>query len=163
MKKLGIVAGRGTLPLMLIKACQEQKRPFYVLALKDHAEPDLYSADLPLSWIRLGDIGKGAMIGGMCGIGQDVIPYGIVKGGYEAPLAGINLVGLRRAGVDNKLIFGLQKAYEELFNANDKNFADRVAALAENENYKNNPLVQDVIKFVQNPSKYNILQPEARA
>ena len=43
MKKLGIVAGRGTLPLMLIKACQEQKRPFYVLALKDHAEPDLYT------------------------------------------------------------------------------------------------------------------------
>ena len=108
-------------------------------------------------------IGKGAMIGGMCGIGQDVIPYGIVKGGYEAPLAGINLVGLRRAGVDNKLIFGLQKAYDELFAANDKNFADRVAALAENEAYKENPLVQDVIKFVQNPSKYNILQPKAGA
>ena len=108
-------------------------------------------------------IGKGAMIGGMCGIGQDVIPYGIVKGGYEAPLAGINLVGLRRAGVDNKLIFGLQKAYDELFTAGDKNFADRVAALAENEAYKDNPLVQDVIKFVQNPSKYNILQPKAGA
>ena len=108
-------------------------------------------------------IGKGAMIGGMCGIGQDVIPYGIVKGGYEAPLAGINLVGLRRAGVDNKLIFGLQKAYDELFTASDKNFADRVAALAENEAYKDNPLVQDVIKFVQNPSKYNILQPKAGA
>ena len=108
-------------------------------------------------------IGKGAMIGGMCGIGQDVIPYGIVKGGYEAPLAGINLVGLRRAGVDNKLIFGLQKAYDELFTAGDKNFADRVAALAENESYKDNPLVQDVIKFVQNPSKYNILQPKAGA
>ena len=108
-------------------------------------------------------IGKGAMIGGMCGIGQDVIPYGIVMGGYQAPLAGINLVGLRRAGVDNKLIFGLQKAYDDLFKANDKNFADRVAALAENEAYKDNPLVQDVIKFVQNPSKYNILQPKAGA
>ncbi|MBO5997597.1 MAG: UDP-2,3-diacylglucosamine diphosphatase LpxI [Alphaproteobacteria bacterium] len=62
MKKLGIVAGRGTLPLMLIKACQEQKRPFYVLALKDHAEPELYSDDLPLSWIRLGDVGKAIQI-----------------------------------------------------------------------------------------------------
>lgn len=108
-------------------------------------------------------IGKGAMIGGMCGIGQDVIPYGIVMGGYQAPLAGINLVGLRRAGVDNKLIFGLQKAYDDLFKSNDKNFADRVVALAENESYKDNPLVQDVIKFVQNPSKYNILQPKAGA
>ena len=32
MKKLGIVAGRGNLPLQVIKACQEKKRPFYVLA-----------------------------------------------------------------------------------------------------------------------------------
>ena len=62
MKKLGIVAGRGTLPLMLIKACQEQGRPFYVLALKDHAEQELYSPDLPLSWIRLGDVGKAIQI-----------------------------------------------------------------------------------------------------
>lgn len=62
MKKLGIVAGRGELPLMLIKACQEQNRPFYVLALKDHAQPQLYSENLPLSWIRLGDVGKGIKI-----------------------------------------------------------------------------------------------------
>ena len=109
-------------------------------------------------------IGKGAMIGGMCGIGQDVIPYGIVMGGYRAPLEGLNLVGLRRAGVENKLIFGLQKAYEDLFtNHLDKNFADRVADLTNNEAYKDNPLVQDVIRFIQNPSKYNILQPRIGA
>jgi UDP-N-acetylglucosamine acyltransferase len=108
-------------------------------------------------------IGKGAMIGGMCGIGQDVIPYGIVMGGYRAPLEGLNLVGLRRAGVESKLIFNLQKAYEDLFLPSEKNFAERVAALAENEAYKDNPLVQDVIRFVQNPSKYNILQPKMGA
>ena len=62
MKKLGIVAGRGELPLMLIKACQEQNRPFHVLALKDHADPELYAPDLPISWIRLGDVGKGLRI-----------------------------------------------------------------------------------------------------
>ena len=30
-------------------------------------------------------------------------------------------------------------------------------------NSSNNPLVQDVIRFVQNPSKYNILQPKMGA
>lgn len=34
MKKLGIIAGGGTLPREVILACQQQKRPFFVLALK---------------------------------------------------------------------------------------------------------------------------------
>ena len=104
-------------------------------------------------------IGKGAMIGGMSGIAQDVIPYGIVAGGYRAPLEGLNLVGLRRSGIDHDLIFQLQKAYKILFDKGDMKFAERVTALASDETFKNNPLVQDVIEFVQNPSKYNILQP----
>ena len=79
MKKLGIVAGRGMLPLMLIKACQEQKRPFYVLALKDHAEPELYSDDLPLSWIRLGDVGKAIQIAHENNV-QEVVMIGLCVG-----------------------------------------------------------------------------------
>ena len=105
-------------------------------------------------------IGKGAMIGGMSGIAQDVIPYGIVSGGYRAPLEGLNLVGLRRSGIDHNLIFELQKAYKILFEKNDLKFAERVALLALDDSFKNNPLVQDVIEFVQHPSKYNILQPK---
>lgn len=106
-------------------------------------------------------IGKGAMIGGMSGICQDVIPYGIVMGGGRGNgLDGLNLVGLRRAGVDNQLIFGLQKAYKELFLTPDKSFNERVELVENNEAYRNNPLVQDIITFVKNPSKYNILQPE---
>ena len=58
-----------------------------------------------------------------------------------------------------KLIFELQKAYQILFEKNETNFADRVALLAQDETFKNNPLIHDVIEFVQNPSKYNILQP----
>lgn len=107
-------------------------------------------------------IGKGAMIGGMCGISQDVIPYGIVMGGYRAPLEGLNLVGLRRANIDNSLIFGLQKAYKDLFFDTEKNFADRIEAIANNPAYAQNPLVQDVIAFVKKPSKYNILQPKEK-
>ena len=104
-------------------------------------------------------IGKGAMIGGMCGIGQDVIPYGIVMGGVRSGLDGLNLVGLRRSGVEAKLIFNLQKAYQDLFFNKEKSFTERVEELENNPEYKDNPLVQDVLTFVKNPSKYSILQP----
>ena len=42
-------------------------------------------------------------------------------------------------------------------------FAERVAMLTSDETFKNNQLVQDVIEFVQKPSKYNILQPKEDA
>ncbi len=105
-------------------------------------------------------IGKGAMIGGMCGIAQDVIPYGIVMGSARVGLGGLNLVGLRRAGVSNTLIMGLQRAYQDLFFNSEANFKDRIERLANASEYKDNALVQEVIAFVQNPSKNNILQPQ---
>ncbi len=105
-------------------------------------------------------IGKGAMIGGMCGIVQDVIPYGIVMGGPRSGLSGLNLVGLRRANIQASLIMGLQKAYQDLFFSSEGNFKERIQRIASSEEYQGNPLVQDVIKFVQNPSKNNILQPQ---
>jgi len=104
-------------------------------------------------------IGKGSMIGGMCGIAQDVIPYGLVMGGIRSGLSGLNLVGLRRANVDNKVILEIQKAYKELFGNKDIPMLERIQKVAENESYKNNPMVQEIITFVQNPSRNNILQP----
>ncbi len=105
-------------------------------------------------------IGKGAMIGGMCGVSRDVIPFGIQMGGVRAGLAGLNLIGLQRAGIEKDKIFGLQKAYKALFNKEDGTFADRIAKVAADETLMANELVAEVVEFVQNPSKNNILQPE---
>lgn len=105
-------------------------------------------------------IGKGAMIGGMCGIARDVIPYGIVMGGVRSGLAGLNIIGLQRAGVPQEQVFGLQKAYKFLFNSENGLFADRIQQVENNPEFAGNPLVQEVIQFVKNPSKNNILQPD---
>lgn len=105
-------------------------------------------------------VGKGCMIGGVCGVLKDVIPYGIVTSGDRAGLAGLNLIGLQRAGVPKKDIFGLQHAYKILFNKEDGSFVERIARIAADEKMMKNPLIADVIRFVQNPSKNNILQPE---
>lgn len=106
-------------------------------------------------------IGEGAMIGGMVGVKRDVIPYGIVAGGERNGLAGLNLVGLQRAGVAKEDIMMLQKAYKTLF---DKDsgliFSDRIALLESDDALKSHPMVQKIVEFVKNPSRNNILQPE---
>ena len=59
-------------------------------------------------------IGKMAMIGGMCGVVKDVIPYGMAFGN-RCVLHGINLIGLRRKNISNKKIINLSEAYKEIF------------------------------------------------
>ena len=106
-------------------------------------------------------IGEGAMIGGMCGIGRDVIPYGLVMSGTRAVLNGLNLIGLQRMGVEKEMIFELQKAYKFLFDKqSDLTFAERIEKLTDNTELNGNPLVMKLIDFVQHPSKNNIMQAE---
>lgn len=59
--KLGIVAGGGRLPGLLIDACRAIGRDFFVLALKGQADPAVVEP-APHEWIRLGAAGKGFSI-----------------------------------------------------------------------------------------------------
>tara|TARA_B100000900_G_scaffold223059_1_gene189289 strand:+ start:1715 stop:2497 length:783 start_codon:yes stop_codon:yes gene_type:complete len=99
-------------------------------------------------------IGKSAMIGGMCGVVRDVIPYGIVHGNRSI-LQGINIIGLRRKNFSNKIIMELNAAYKEIF----KN--DNLTANLENLNseLKNSELVKDVVKFLTQDKKRPICSP----
>lgn len=57
---LGIIAGSGDLPRVMVQACQDAGRPYFLLALQDAAEKatvDLAGEDAH-AWIRLGAIGK---------------------------------------------------------------------------------------------------------
>ena len=56
--KLGIIAGGGGFPGLVIAACRAEGRPFHVLALTGHADP-LVVGDAPVDWIRLGEAGSG--------------------------------------------------------------------------------------------------------
>lgn len=57
---LGIIAGSGELPRVLIQACQEMGRPYFVLALEDTAEEATAAlAGEHYAVIRFGAIGKG--------------------------------------------------------------------------------------------------------
>ena len=55
-KKLGIIAGGGSLPAQLIKNCTEQHRPFFVLGLEGHVDEKLLE-NVPHKIVRLGAVG----------------------------------------------------------------------------------------------------------
>ena len=99
-------------------------------------------------------IGKLAMIGGMTGVLHDVIPYGLSIGNRNY-LQGLNLIGLRRANFNNKDILGLTEAYKEIFST--KNLTDNISKL--NGEFKENPLVKDVIEFITKDKKRSICTP----
>ncbi len=58
-RKLGIIAGGGSLPAMLIRHCREQGRDFFVLAIEGNADKTVFTADVPHLWIRIGQAGTG--------------------------------------------------------------------------------------------------------
>jgi UDP-N-acetylglucosamine acyltransferase len=89
-------------------------------------------------------IGRGAMIGGMTGVAADVIPYGSVIGD-RGWLAGLNLVGLKRAGANREHIHGLRAAFGELFKG-EGTLQERALAVA--DGHPGNPLVADVVRFI---------------
>ena len=59
-------------------------------------------------------VGKGAMIGGLTGVNRDVIPYAMAFGDH-VELAGLNLIGLKRRGLDRDAINGLRGAFRAIF------------------------------------------------
>ena len=99
-------------------------------------------------------IGKLAMVGGMTGVLNDVIPYGLSIGNRNY-LQGLNLIGLRRSNFANKDILGLTEAYKEIFAT--KNLTDNLSKL--NGEFKKNPLVKDVIEFITKDKKRSICTP----
>ena len=77
-------------------------------------------------FVRIGDH---SMIGGMSGVERDVIPAGTVMGN-RAHLAGLNLTGLKRRGVEREAIHRLRHAYRTVFEGGEGELIERAQALA---------------------------------
>ena len=99
-------------------------------------------------------IGKMAMIGGMCGVVKDVIPYGMAFGN-RCVLHGINLIGLRRKNISNKKIINLSEAYKEIFKT--ENLSENLTKL--DYKFNENELVKNVIDFIIKNKKRPICTP----
>ena len=102
-------------------------------------------------------VGKSAMIGGMCGVVRDIIPYGIAHGNRSI-LQGLNLIGLRRKNIPNKEIKILSEAYKEIFK--DENLTYNLINL--NQEFKKNELVLEVVNFLEKDKKRPICTPYSK-
>ena len=74
-------------------------------------------------------VGPFAMIGGVCGVRGDIIPYGLANGDY-ARLEGLNLIGLKRRKFSRERIQTLRRAYQRLFH-DPGQFAERLERVAQ--------------------------------
>jgi UDP-N-acetylglucosamine acyltransferase len=103
-------------------------------------------------WVR---IGRGAIIGAVCMVTNDVIPYGLVQG-PRGRLDGLNLVGLKRRGVARGDITALRAAFQMLAQG-DGPFADRARRLGEETE---SDYVREIVDFVLGASDRSFLTPE---
>ena len=101
-------------------------------------------------------IGEGAMIGGMSGVEADVIPYGSVVG-ERANLAGLNLVGLKRKGLEREAIHALRGLYRELFEENVTSLHKCAEELLLNATQ---PELIKVLEFIASASKRSFCVPK---
>ena len=99
-------------------------------------------------------VGRSAMIGGMCGVVRDIIPYAMVHGN-RSKLQGLNLIGLRRKNIPNKDIIILSDAYKEIFK--NENLTDNLNNL--NKDLTKHKLVSEVLNFIEKDKKRPICTP----
>ncbi len=101
-------------------------------------------------------IGRHAMVGGISGVENDVIPYGSVTGN-RARLQGLNIIGLKRRGFSRDGIHTLRNAYRLLF-AQEGTMAERLEDVA--ELFHDNEPVMEIVDFIRAESQRSICQPK---
>jgi UDP-N-acetylglucosamine acyltransferase len=100
-------------------------------------------------------VGRGAIIGAVTMVTNDVMPHGLVQA-PRGELDGLNLVGLKRRGVDRAEITALRAGYQMLAQG-DGTFLDRARRLAEETDSVH---VREMTDFILAASDRSFLTPK---
>jgi UDP-N-acetylglucosamine acyltransferase len=95
--------------------------------------------------IQFARVGSHAFVGGLSGLENDLIPYGLAMGN-RAHLAGLNIVGLRRRGFTREQIHEIRRAYRLLF-ADEGTLSERVEDVA--AEFDSHPFVHEILDFIR--------------
>ena len=90
-------------------------------------------------------IGRKTMIGGMTGVDRDVIPFAIVTGD-RGKLRGLNIIGLKRSGFDERTVKSITKAFMYIFKGREGTLEERLAIAK--EKYKDNAMIMEQLAFI---------------
>ena len=100
-------------------------------------------------------IGRGAIIGAVTMVTNDVVPFGLVQG-PRGELDGLNLVGLKRRGVERVDITAMRAAYQMLAQG-EGTFLDRARRLADETD---SAYVREMTDFILSSSDRSFLTPK---
>ncbi|MBE6448170.1 MAG: acyl-ACP--UDP-N-acetylglucosamine O-acyltransferase [Alphaproteobacteria bacterium] len=90
-------------------------------------------------------IGRKTMVGGMTGVDRDVIPFGIVTGD-RGKLRGLNVIGLKRSGMDEHTVKSITRAFMFVFKGKEGTFEERLEKAK--EKFADNEMVMEQINFI---------------
>jgi UDP-N-acetylglucosamine acyltransferase len=105
--------------------------------------------------IQFARIGAHSFLGGMSGLENDLIPYGMALGN-RAYLSGLNIVGLQRRGFPREQIHSLRRAYRLLFAA-EGTLVERMDDVA--SEFRDNSVVQEILAFIRAGGKRSLCTP----
>ncbi|HKZ97849.1 MAG TPA: acyl-ACP--UDP-N-acetylglucosamine O-acyltransferase [Hyphomicrobiaceae bacterium] len=109
--------------------------------------------------IQFARVGAHSFLGGMSGLEQDLIPYGMALGN-RAHLSGLNIIGLQRRGFARADIHDLRRAYRLLF-ADEGTLMERVDDVA--AEFKDHQIVVEIVEFIRAGGKRSLCTPREAA
>src|SRR6478752_7141541 len=89
-------------------------------------------------------IGPQVMVGGVCGVRDDIIPFGLVNGQYAA-LEGLNLIGMKRRKFTKERLAAVRSFYQKLFHGAGV-FAERLERVQPLAN--DDPAIAEILTFI---------------
>lgn len=102
-------------------------------------------------------IGSYAIIGGVSAVVRDVVPFGMATGD-RAALEGLNIVGMKRNGFEQKDIKIVKQVIDDLFGKDDDTvLTDRIKLVE--ERFGDNKVASDIIDFMKQESSRSYCEP----
>jgi UDP-N-acetylglucosamine acyltransferase len=106
--------------------------------------------------IQYARVGSHAFVGGMSGLENDLIPYGMAIGN-RAHLAGLNIIGMRRRNFTREQIHDIRRAYRLIF-ADEGTLTERVDDVG--SEFASHPFVHEILDFIREGKDRAICTPK---
>ena len=104
-------------------------------------------------------IGRNAFVGGGTPVKEDIIPFGMANG-VPSHLHGLNVIGMRRAGMTAEIVRRTRQAYRLLFSGEQTLQEGVMQVEAE---FADVPTAMDIVEFIKTRGDRPICAPERSA